>query len=71
MLLRLQVAELKKQQDADLKQKYIIKIKELEEDKKVLTLSVRASDEKIKIQNYITFEAANEKLRTLFGISKE
>lgn len=73
MLLRLQVAELKKQHDADLKQKqkYIIKIEELEEDKKVLALSVRASDEKIKIQNYITFGAANEKFRTLFGISKE
>ena len=73
MLLRLQVAELKKQHDADLKQKqkYIIKIEELEEDKKVLALSVRASDEKIKIQNYITFGAANEKFCTLFGISKE
>lgn len=73
MLLRMQVAELKKQHDADLKQKqkYIIKIEELEEDKKVLALSVRAADEKIKIQNYITFGAANEKFRTLFGISKE
>lgn len=73
MLLKLQVAELKKQHAADLKQKqkYINRIEELEEDKKVLALSVRASDEKIKIQNYITFGAANEKFRTLFGISKE
>ena len=73
MFLRIQNAELKKQHTADLnqKQKDAIRIEELEEDNKVLTLSVRASDEKIKIQNYLTFGSGNEKFRKLFGISKE